>query len=244
MSYFDEVYLKRINRDGDTIQERVRTRKEKEFNNLFLKGSKYFATLYRIDSAAAQVPCSIQPNKWNQDKILSNILVPLTEPRLNTGTILKSFQKNKEVEYDKSWIIVFVSDDITHGYQKYEVIELEHTISFADEYGETQLVLPVKFVNETSVFVQDKFTSYGSVTYREPLCHRKFITKNSDFLKKDAYFNYGDKGWKIVGEDNLSIPGVAYVSIEERLKDEPEPQTSKDILVDDDENFFLNHLRR
>lgn len=35
MDYFKEVYLKRMNIDGHTRQERVLTRKEKEFDKLF-----------------------------------------------------------------------------------------------------------------------------------------------------------------------------------------------------------------
>jgi hypothetical protein len=41
MSYFDEVYLKRMNREGQNQQERVKTRKEKEFDRLFLKKTEY-----------------------------------------------------------------------------------------------------------------------------------------------------------------------------------------------------------
>lgn len=82
--------------------------------------------------------------------------------------------------------------------------------------------------------------SYGAVSYREPLAHRKFITRDYDFLKKELYFEHKGRGWEIVGIDNISIPGVAYVSIDEHLIREPEPNTSKDILVGDDDNFFLN----
>jgi len=41
MGYFEEVYLKRMNADGQTQQERVKTRKEKEFDKLFLKKTQY-----------------------------------------------------------------------------------------------------------------------------------------------------------------------------------------------------------
>lgn len=34
--YFNDVYLKRMNRDGNNIQERVRTAKEREFEKLFI----------------------------------------------------------------------------------------------------------------------------------------------------------------------------------------------------------------
>lgn len=242
-NYFEDVYLKRMNLDGNNIQERVRTRKEKEFNQIFLQKTKYRATIYGYnEDEETEIPCSIQPAKWKQDQITSNILVPVNAPiKFNTGDVLKTFQKNKEVEYDKNWLIYLVNDDITHGYQRYEVVELDSTFNHVDEYGNTLHSIPVKFVNENYVFVQDKFMSYGSVSYREPLAHRKFISRDYDFLSKTTYFEYKGRGWEIVGKDNLSIHGVAYVSIEEFLKKEPEPQTSKDILVGDDTNFFLNN---
>ena len=43
MDYFKEVYLKRMNIDGHTRQERVLTRKEKEFDKLFLQQSQWQA---------------------------------------------------------------------------------------------------------------------------------------------------------------------------------------------------------
>ena len=49
MSYFEDVYLKRLNIDGITQQERVKTRKEKEFDKLFLKKTEYLANIYQIN---------------------------------------------------------------------------------------------------------------------------------------------------------------------------------------------------
>lgn len=239
-NYFTDVYLKRMNVDGNSIQERVKTRKEKEFDKLFLQRTKYQAHIIHCNEEQENILCSVIPAKWGQDKITSNVLVSTKAKKFKTGDILNIFQKNKETEYNKYWLIYFVSNDISHGYQSYEVIELETYINHTDEYGNTLHIVPVKFVNETSVFVQDKFSSYGSVSYREPLAHRKFITRDYDFLKKATYFNYKDRGWEIVGKDNLSINGVAYVSIAEFLTKEPEPNTSKDILVGEDTNFFLN----
>ena len=65
MSYFDEVYLKRMNKDGETRQERVKTRKEKEFNMLFLKKTEYQANIYQINEEESNIICSLQPNKCN-----------------------------------------------------------------------------------------------------------------------------------------------------------------------------------
>lgn len=245
MSYFDEVYLKRMNKDGKTIQERIKTRKENEFDQLFLKKTKYQAFIYQLnDEEEKEIVCSVQPSKWTQDKIVSNILVSNKAEKFKSGDILHTYQKVKEVEYNKIWLVTYVSEDITHGYQLYEAMELDETINHVNEYGDTLHIIPVKFVSQTSVFVQDKFSSYGAVSYREPLANRKFVTKNYDFLKKELYFNYKNRGWEIVGIDNISIDGVAYVSIAERLVREPEPKTSADILVGEDTNFFLNSLKK
>ncbi len=241
MSYFEDVYLKRMNKDGTTIQERAKTRKEHEFDEPFLKKTKYQGLIYQIDDSTANIVCSLQPNKWNEDQMLSNILVSTKANKLNTGDILHIYQKVKDNEQDKQWLIVYVDDDITHGYQGYKAICLDETMNYTDEYGQTLELVPVKFVSATATFVQDKFSSYGSVSYREPKADRKMITKDFDFLKKGIYFDYKNRGWEIVGFDNVSIDGVAYVSISEKLVTEPEPNTSENILVGEDENFFLNN---
>ena len=60
-----------------------------------------------------------------------------------------------------------------------------------------------------------------------------------DFLKKDVYFKYENRGWEITGKDNISIKDVAYTSVSERLVKPEEPTSSKDIPVSEDDNFFL-----
>ena len=66
MSYFDEVYLKRMNMNGKTRQERVKTRKEKEFDNLFMKRTEYQVQLTQVNHEERYDICSLQPSKWNE----------------------------------------------------------------------------------------------------------------------------------------------------------------------------------
>lgn len=239
MSYFDEVYLKRMNKAGTNNQQRVLSRKETEFDELFLRNTKYLGNIHQCGDRKLNINCSVQPNKWNQDKKNSKILCSLSSCKFATGDILKIKQEQKEEVYDRNWLITFVSEDISHGYQLYHAICLEDEIVIKDEYGETLHTVPVKIVSETTVFVQDKISSYGSVSYREPLAHRKMFTRDYDFLKKETYFEYKGKGWEISGIDNLSINGVAVCSITEQLIREPEPITSQDIEVGENDNFFL-----
>lgn len=238
MNYFEDVYLKRINRDGKTQQERVKTRKEKEFDQLFLKKTEYQALLYGVNGEPREDICSLQPNKWNENSLISNLLVSTSAAPLKTGDILNIYQKIKDVEYDKIWLVIFVEANITKGYQLFKCICLDKEINLTDEYGTTLNSIPVKIISATSSLVADNFIlNAGGI--RVPGGSRGFITQEADFLKKGIFFNYKDRTWEIQGKDNISIDNVSYVSIKERLKTEEEPVSSKEIQVGQDENFFL-----
>lgn len=240
-SYFEDVYIKRMNREGRTRQERIKTRKENEFNRIFLKQSAYQSYLYQVNDEETAEICSLQPNKWNEDNIISNLLLSTSARTLKTGDILKIRQTIKDKEVDRIWLVLFVEDNITKGYQVFKVICLDSELNFTDEYGNTQHNFPVKFVNLSSKIVQDVFIhSATQLGYREPNGNRFFITHDFDFIKKSKYFDYKERGWEVYGIDNISILDVAFVTFSEKLKKETEPLKSQDILIGEDTNFFLN----
>lgn len=240
MSYFEDVYLKRINKDGITQQERVKTKKEKEFDLLFMKKTEYLASIIQINEEESNFPCSLQPNKWNENNLISNLLISTSIPPLKTGDILRIYQKIKEVVYDKLWLVIFCKENITQGYNTYKIICLDEEINITNEYGDTLYNIPVKFVNASSTLVTDYF-SFKYPGYREPNRNRQFITKMFDFLKKDVYFEYKNKAFEIIGIDDISIDNVGYISVSERLIHEVEPRSSEQIRVDSNNNFFLNN---
>lgn len=241
MSYFDQVYLKRLNVDGNTRQERIESREEKEFDKIALKRTKYKATIYAVNDEQRIIQCSLQPHKWNETHLLSNIQISKSQNKLATGDVLYIRQTIKKVTKDTIWLILFVQDDITKGYATYKAICLDETINITNEYGETLEVLPAKFVNYSSNFVQDTFAySKTQLGYKEPQAVRTFITFANDVMNKETYFEYKGKRWRIEGIDDISIDDVWYVTISEKLQKEPELKSSQDILVGKDTNFFLN----
>ena len=238
MSYFDDCYLKRMNAGGRNRQERIKTRKENEFDRLFLKQSEYRVCLEEVNKEKCGEICSLQPAKWNENSILSNLLMSTRAAPLKTGDILKIHWEIKEEEWEKLWLVLFVEDNLSKGYQCFKVICLDEEINITDEYGTTQHSIPVKLINASAVFVQDTFSQEG-IGYKEPKANRGFITADFDFLKKGIYIEKGDRGWEFCGKDNLSIQNVCYVFMTEKLKREEEPISSKQIEVGEDENFFL-----
>lgn len=240
MSYFDEVYLKRMNKDGKTRQERIQTRKENEFNKLYIKKTQYQSYIYATNGEVSDVLCSLQPNKWNESGLIGNLLIPRAAAPLESGDILNILQKIDKVEYDKLWLVLFAAEEVIKGHQLYKCICLDTQLNITNEYGDTIGIVPSKFINASSQFVKDTFNFTRGKGYEEPNMQRGFVTADSEILKKGQYFNYLDRGWEIVGKDNLSVHNVAYVFIEEKLKREEEPRSSEDILVGEDTNFFLN----
>lgn len=241
MGYFEDVYLKRMNLDGTTQQERVKTRKEKEFDALFLQKTEYQANIISInEEISTTILSSLQPNKWNESQVISNLLVSTKSPIFKSGDILEIRQKIKNICYDKKWLILHHLENIAKGYESYKIICLDSEINITDEYGDTQYLIPVKFVNAAAAIVKDYF-SYKDTGYSEPNREMRFITKDFDFLKKGTYFLYKDKGFEFSGIDNISVDGVGYVSIKEHLVSPPEPKSSEEILVGDNDNFFLNN---
>lgn len=238
MSYFEDVYLKRMNVDGQNQQDRVKTRKEKEFDRLFLKKTEYKVLLYGVNGEQRNDICSLQPNKWNESNLIGNLLMSTSAATLKTGDVLNIKQKIKDKELDKVWLVLFVEENLTKGYQLFKCICLDEEINITDEYGTTKEVIPTKFISATSTFINDNF-SLTAGGYRENQSNRGFVTADCDALKKGTHFIYKDKRWEITGKDTISIDNVAYTFITESLMKAEEPVSSKDIKVGEDDNFFL-----
>ncbi len=61
-------------------------------------------------------------------------------------------------------------------------------------------------------------------------------------MKKDLYLEFGQMAWRIEGIDRFSIPNIAYVSLEETLKVAKEDENNKELVIDENTNYWLNGL--
>lgn len=240
-NYFNDVYLKRLNHGGTTRQDRIKTRKEVEFDRLFMKRTEYLVTLYQVNDERVDVQASLQPNKWNESNLIGNLLMSTSAAPLKTGDILYIKQKIKDKEWDKIWIIIYKEDNLTKGHQSYKVICLDSEINLIDEYGTTRYSAPAKYTNNAQSFMQDtNIRNAHELGYEEPFTTNIILTQDNPELMKGSYFNFMGRGWQIVGKNNIAIPNVAYLYVSERLVRDNEPLSSEDILVGENDNFFLN----
>lgn len=241
MNYFKDVYLKRLKLNGENRQEIIQSHKEHKFDLVYQKRSIYKATCYRVNDEETNMQISLQPHRWNENSLISNVLTSTSLPRLKTGDVIYTRMKIKKRIQEKIWIIIVVDDDITQGYQGYKVVGLDSEMNITDEYGTSIYSAPAKIINASQSFAQDTMVrSKSELGYREPATNRILITQASDELKKGLRFEMEDRRWEIASEDIYSVKGVYYVYISERLQTENEPISSEELLVGEDTNFFLN----
>lgn len=232
MSYFD-VYLKRVNRYGNNLQERIQGKKEHDFE-VFMSKSPNKVTAWNNEIGLEEDGYSavLQTKEYDQDEVVDYLLVPL-EQEIAMGTIIYTFNKRHDnIEYEdkknpgyRRWINYAIDPYTSTGYNRYTVVELESELSwvvngikytsFAHATGggsgardkNINLKFRVQF-SEAGVYLPNKRYS--------------IVMPTNEHLKKNMKVTLGGETWRVAGFDNISVKGVSYVTLEETLTDERE----------------------
>lgn len=228
MNYFD-TYLKRVNRYGNNLQERIQGKKEHDFE-VFMQKSPNLVRA-RNGEEGEYYNAVLQTKEYDQDEVVDYLLVPLTR-KIPMGTIIYTEDsRHKEVIYEdklysaRRWINYSIDPYTSTGYNRYTVVELESELSwvldgikytsFAHATGggsgardkNINLKFRVQF-SESGVYLPNK--RYSIVMPTHPA------------LKKNMKITLGGETWRVAGFDNISVKGVSYVTLEETLQDERE----------------------
>lgn len=228
MNYFD-TYLKRVNRYGNNLQERIQGKKEHDFE-VFMQKSPNLVRA-RNGEEGEYYNAVLQTKEYDQDEVVDYLLVPLAK-KIPMGTIIYTEDsRHKEVIYEdklysaRRWINYAIDPYTSTGYNRYTVVELESELSwvidgikytsFAHATGggsgardkNINLKFRVQF-SESGVYLPNK--RYSIVMPTHPA------------LKKNMKITLGGETWRVAGFDNISVKGVSYVTLEETLQDERE----------------------
>lgn len=228
MDYFEDIYLKRLNRFGHRQQSRVQGEREHEFEMLLKKSA------YRVDFFydGIEQPGTLERYKQDETQTLQYLLTRrcLVMPH---GTIIKTRNlKGKK----KVWLILYLEEIKASGYNRYLVLELASLITIDGEEFYGRLIGPGRgFMRDTiesnarqSIYLED-FNSFLLITAKTPL------------IKKDTYLTVGKDwektGFRVTGFDIFTNPNVEYVTLDPMYtKDEnPVPEKTED---DSDEDFY------
>lgn len=234
MGYYEDVYLKRLNRFGVDFQSRMQRQREENFKKQLLK-SVYYIT---FDYEAEEREGELTPYKQNETKTVRYLL---TDVHLDMpgGTILMLPDKDG---IRNPWMVYYLENYVASGYNRYIVLKMTHYLTWKDRSGEIRGAWAYFYGQEDNMLKDElKSRSRNKTLYTENLKLSFFITPTNEYIRKDDYLEVGEGALKeayvVTGYDIQSTPGVEFVSVDPQyIRDlsEPPAQTEED----NSEDFF------
>lgn len=237
MGYYEEVYLKRLNRYGDNFQSRMQGQREENFRRQLMKSVYYVNFEYEGEVREGE----LVPMRQNETKTMQHLLtyVNLDIP---TGTILFIPDKNNELQ---PWLIYYLESLKASGYNRYIVLKMTHFITWKDREGIERNTWAYFYGQEDNMLKDElRSRSRSKTLYTEPLKLSFFIIPVNEHLRKDDYLEVGNGALKeayiVTGYDIQSTPGVEFVSVDPQYIRDLTPPPEQTIEDDESDFFWIN----
>lgn len=213
MSYFDEVYLKQINRYGHIPQERIQNHKIHNFKHMMQKSPNKIR-VYKDTMTHYGV---LETKTNNEEEIIEYLLMP-KDISWDNGT-----QITTEHLIDlttKNWLIFHFDDTVSSGYNKYWLIELNREIKWKSSSG---MIFKdyVHFDKNNSVARNFSIQFNVSGVYLPNRTLNIFMKTNKN-LSVGNYVTIDDETWKVSSIDKITVPGTSYIVLKEELHEKEE----------------------
>lgn len=211
MSYFEDVYLKRLNRYGYDYQSRVQSQRERNFETLLLR------SVYRVDFEykGESHPATLERYKQNETELMQYLL---TRVSLNipSGTILMIPDKDN---IEQPWLVYWLESIKSSGYNKYIVLKMTHFITWRDREGNERSSWCYMYGQQDNMLKDEiRSRSRMDAIYGENLKSSFFVMPTNEFIRKDDYLEVGEgalkEAYRVTGYDLNSTPGVEYVTVD------------------------------
>lgn len=217
MAYFNEVYLKRVNKFGPNLQTRVQNKKEHDFE-VFKEKSVNRVNIFINDNLFDGV---LQTKKTNEDETINYLLVS-KKLKWFDGTIVTT-QAITNKQERKNWLIFHLDEYTSIGYNRYQIVLLDREISWI----ENGLVKssPMKLIGSKNKSIKNSFNiEFGISGTYIPNKVLNMVIPTQGGLTRNTRIKIGDEVWKISGIDKISVPGVSYITLEENYIDKEEKE--------------------
>ena len=236
-NYYEDVYLKRLNRYGYDYQSRVQAQREREFEGKLLR------SVYRVDFEYEDEvqPATLERYKQDETELMQYLL---TRVSLNipNGTILMIPDKDLELQ---PWLVYWLESIKASGYNRYIVLKMTHFITWRDRDGREQSSWCYMYGQQDNMLKDElRSRSRMDTLYTENLKMSFFIMPTNEFLRRDDYLEIGEgnlkEAYRVTGYDIQSTPGVEYVTVDPvYLRDNsPAPEQTQEDEPDD--FYWLN----
>lgn len=237
MSYFNDVYLKRLNRYGNDYQSRIQNKREENFEYYLLK------SVYRvdIDYEDTVIPATFEKYKQDNTETLHYLLTRV-DVNIPNGTILFIPDKDNNL---KPWMVYWLESIVASGYNRYVMLRMTHFITWIDNDGEKQESWAYMYGQEDNMLKDEiRSRSRMDTIYRENLKLSFFVMPTNPKIKKENYFSVGEgdliEHYRVTGYDIQSTPGVEFVTVDPTYEYDLTPFPQKE-PEDNEKDFFWNN---
>ena len=233
MSYYEDVYRKRLNRYGLDYQSRIQGQRDRNFEDYLFK------TIYRVEFTLGDgfYIGSLEPNKQDHSQTTAFLLTSATLI-LENGTVLNLHYGDGT---EHLWLVWWLEHKAAKGYNKYMMLSLTHVLNW--EINGEKYAQDAYLCGPALKAISDSIKDSAPVRYLEDNNLYTFVTSYHPKLKKDEYFEITHKdttqGYIVVGIDVNTTPGVEYISADPvPLRDRT--TVAVPTLDDSAESFWLN----
>ena len=238
MSYYTDVYLKRLNRYGLDYQTRIQTQRKRLFENLLLK------SIYRVDFQYEEesIPAIFERYKQDETETL-HYLLTRTSVNIPNGTILEVPNKDGEL---KPWLVYYLEHINASGYNRYIMLRMTHYITWRARDGQEYSSWAYMYGQENNM-LKDELRSRSRMTtlYTENLKLSFFVMPLNEHIRKDDYLVIGkntplQEAYVVTGYDIQSSEGIEYVSVDPVYIRDESPAPTMQPEDDPNDYFWLN----
>lgn len=231
MSYYDNIYKRRLNRYGEDYQSRIQNQRERDFEGKLLK------SVYRVDFKynGETHPATLEAYRQDETQLMQYLLTRASLD-IPSGTILMIEDKNLE---EQPWMVFWLESIKASGYNRYIVLKMTHYIKWRDSEKQDRETW-CYFHGSGDSALKETVKASGAV-YIEDSNSRFAVMPLNEYLSKDDYIEIGEgrlkEAYRVTGYDIHSTPGVEYVTLDPMyIKDQtPAPEQKSE---DDEAAFF------
>lgn len=238
MSYYENIYKKRLGRYGSTAGERLEQGRQRNFER-FLMSSPHYVTFFhkKHTGLLEEVEAVLEPFRQDQTRTLMYLLTRVGE-RFNIGEII-TIQHN---DLTNRFMFYEWHERRDSGYNRWLLIKLNHKISWLNQDGGTHESEAYIYSQEDNMLKNElKSRSRSATLYLENLKLDFMLMPAHPELKINSYLEIKvgelERAERVTGFDFLSTPGVMYVSMDPTFKRDlsPMPEMTQE---DDPSDFF------
>jgi hypothetical protein len=239
MSYYQDVYKKRLNRYGNDYQSRMQGKREKNF--LIDLERSVFRVDFEYDNQ--MIPAILERYKQSETETLQYLRTE-TKIDLPAGVILNITNRTGQTN---NWMVYWKEEITSSGYNRYVVLKMTHEITWKARDGQEYSTLAYMYGQQDNMLKDEiRSRSRMDTLYGENIKLSFFVTATNRNISKDDYFTITtpDKdgvdiiqGFRVTGFDIVSTPGIEYVSVDPiyLFNEDPTPEKTEE---DSEEDFF------